>query len=264
MDKGRQASRTWWLKHKLPCFMLLLPPCSSQRGQLASQGRRLLQSGAATSAGDQLTQWQGYQLSEAATERNWAVDETDAPEQARYVGAAAGHNRLVAGLLLHATRKTRSCHAGALVPKRICSVAVVLVAPSCLTEPWSHAAGGGFQLSYDPFCQKSAMPLVRDANAAKAYLASLFAGDDNEVYPYGVDPAFLPSSAALYKPELQEEQGRYYNTSDPMQLAPTSNAPFGFYHRHLQVSCGCTPKAYVCVCALCAPWHCLKFQCCQC
>jgi hypothetical protein len=65
----------------------------------------LLQSVEDSAAVDQLTMWQGYQLSVAATERNWAVDETNAPEQARYVGAAPGRNKLVAGLFLHTTRK---------------------------------------------------------------------------------------------------------------------------------------------------------------
>jgi hypothetical protein len=89
---------------------------------------------------------------------------------------------------------------------------------------------------YDTICQKSTVPLARDASLVKAYLASLFAGDDNEIYPYGVDPAFVPSSDVLYKPELQGMQAQYYNSSDPMQLPPTTNAPFGFFFRHLQVS----------------------------
>lgn len=122
----------------------------------------------------------------------------------------------------------------------------LLTSPCLLRD----AAGGGFELRYDPACQKSTVPLARDANAVKAYLASLFVGDDNEVYPYGVDPAFLPSSAALYNPDLQGLQGQYYNTSDPMQLAPTSNAPFGFFHRHLQVGRACTLTTCP-TCALC-------------
>lgn len=71
--------------------------------------RHLLQSAAeSTSAGDQITVWNGYQLAVSDRSRNWAIDETDAPEQARYVGAAPGHNKLVAGLFLHTTRKTRT------------------------------------------------------------------------------------------------------------------------------------------------------------
>jgi hypothetical protein len=75
----------------------------------AGAARRLLQSDAdGSAAGDQLTLWQGYQLDVADKNRNWLVDETDAPEQARYVGAAPGHNKLVAGLFMHSTRKLRS------------------------------------------------------------------------------------------------------------------------------------------------------------
>jgi hypothetical protein len=73
----------------------------------ATPTRQLLQSVEESTAGDQLTLWQGYQLHVAATERNWAVDETNAPEQARYVGAAPGRNKLVAGLFLHTRRKAR-------------------------------------------------------------------------------------------------------------------------------------------------------------
>jgi hypothetical protein len=46
----------------------------------------------------------------AARRRNWAVDETDAPELSRYVGAAPGRNKVVAGLFLHNTRKSRIAH----------------------------------------------------------------------------------------------------------------------------------------------------------
>jgi hypothetical protein len=75
----------------------------------AGATRRLLQSDAdGSAAGDQLTLWQGYQLDVADKNRNWMVDETDAPEQARYVGAAPGHNKLVAGLFMHSTRKLRT------------------------------------------------------------------------------------------------------------------------------------------------------------
>lgn len=87
-------------------------------------------------------------------------------------------------------------------------------------------------------CQTSAVPLVRDASVVKEYLKSLFAGDDNEVFPYGVDPAFLRSSDALYKPGLQGKEGWYYNTSDPGQVPPSTKAPYGFFHRHLKVQPG--------------------------
>ena len=99
----------------------------------------------------------------------------------------------------------------------------------------SCLAGSTFQSKFDFACQKSAVPLARNASAVQAYLASLFAGDDNDIYPYGVDPAFLRSSQALYKPELQGKEAWYYNTSDVTQLPPTTKAPFGFFHRQLQV-----------------------------
>jgi hypothetical protein len=81
-------------------------------------------------------------------------------------------------------------------------------------------------------------PLARNPSVVTAYLSSLFAGDGNEVFPYGVDPAFLGSSQSLYQPELQGTKGWYYNASDPAQVPPTTKAPYGFFHRHLQVRFG--------------------------
>jgi zinc transporter 1/2/3 len=89
------------------------------------------------------------------------------------------------------------------------------------------------------------VPLARNASVVLAYLRSMFAGDASDVFPYGVDPAFLRSSAALYRPELMGRQGWWYNTSDPTQVAPTTQAPFGFFHRPLKVWCSCT---HVCAC----------------
>jgi hypothetical protein len=78
-----------------------------------------------SAAGNQLTVWNGYQLDVSNRMRNWAVDETGAPEQARYVGAAPGHNKLVAGLFLHTTKKaqTASCTGG--VVRSLCLAPVI-------------------------------------------------------------------------------------------------------------------------------------------
>jgi hypothetical protein len=106
--------------------------------------------------------------------------------------------------------------------------------------------GAGFAPKFDFACQRSAVPLSRGTSVVRDYLATLFAGDENEVFPYGVDPAFLRSSESLYKPELQGREGWYYNTSDPAQVPPTTNAPYGFFHRPLKVSLdGCTAVQYM-------------------
>jgi zinc transporter 1/2/3 len=97
-------------------------------------------------------------------------------------------------------------------------------------------AGSSFEARFNFACQKSAVPLAREAGAVKAYLTSLFAGDDNEIFPYGVDPAFLRSSTALYRPEFQGRELWFYNTSDPAQVPPATNVPYGFFHRPLKVS----------------------------
>lgn len=110
------------------------------------------------------------------------------------------------------------------------------------------AAGPSFEAKFNFACQKSAVPLAREASAVKAYLTSLFAGDENELFPYGVDPAFLRSSTALYKPELQGSELWFYNTSGPAQVPPATSAPFGFFHRHLKVS-GWVTEAGAVLCA---------------
>lgn len=50
--------------------------------------------------------WEGYKILLKSQEANWAVDDTETPEQARFIGATPGRNRLVGGLFLHTTRKT--------------------------------------------------------------------------------------------------------------------------------------------------------------
>lgn len=116
-----------------------------------------------------------------------------------------------------------------------CTLTKALTDGGLIGQSYLYVAGSGFEAQFDFSCQKSAVPLVRDPSVVKAYL-SLFAGDDNDAFPYGVDPAFLRSSQALYQPELQGKEGWYYNTTDPAKVPPTTKAPYGFFHRHLQVS----------------------------
>lgn len=96
-------------------------------------------------------------------------------------------------------------------------------------------AGSGLKAKYDFTCQKSAIPLAKNATLLNNYLASLFAGDHNDIYPYGVDPAFLRSSTALYRPELQGKADWFYNTSDPLEVPPTTGTPYGFFHQQVKV-----------------------------
>ena len=84
-----------------------------------STGRRLLaatsgisnsgggsSSGSSTYAYDDLSMWDGYMVGLRARDANWLTDDTIIPEQARYVGANSGQNRVIGGLFLHTTRKT--------------------------------------------------------------------------------------------------------------------------------------------------------------
>jgi hypothetical protein len=99
-----------------------------------------------------------------------------------------------------------------------------------------HYAGSTFKSKFDFACQQSAIPLARNATLLSQYLSSLFAAQSNDIYPYGVDPAFLRSSTALYRPELQGKESWFYNTSDAWQVQPVTNMPYGFQHQPLQVS----------------------------
>lgn len=92
---------------------------------------------------------------------------------------------------------------------------------------------------FDFRCQKSAVPLARNTTLLSQYLSTLFAGDTDDVYPYGVDPAFLRTSEALYRPELQGHESWFYNASDPAEVPPTTGTPYGFFHQQLKV------RAYV-------------------
>lgn len=78
------------------------------------------------------------------------------------------------------------------------------------------------------------VPLAQNHTALLAYLSTLFSGDTNDVYPYGTDPIFLRSSG-LYDPDQSGHEGDYYNTTDPLEVPPTTGAPYGFFHRGLQV-----------------------------
>eukprot|EP00878_Enallax_costatus_P039271 GHUV01044855.1.p1 GENE.GHUV01044855.1~~GHUV01044855.1.p1 ORF type:complete len:318 (+),score=65.38 GHUV01044855.1:613-1566(+) len=195
-----------------------------------STGRRLLaatsgisNSGAGSSSGSSAyvyddMSWDGYIVGLRERDANWLVDDTSIPEQARYVGANPGQNRVIGGLFLHTTRKT-------LDTSKECS-------------------GSTFQAKYDFRCQRSEVTLTRNRTLLAEYLAILFAGDTNDVFPYGVDPVFLRSSTALYQPDLQGSEGWYYNTSDHLEVPPTTGTPYGFFHRPLRVSRGVQHAAH--------------------
>lgn len=181
----------------------------------SSNSRRLLAGGAEAMTG-QVESWEGYLLDQQPSEGGWGLEAAgvDTPEQQRWLGAA-GSNRMVGGLFLHTTRRA----------------------------PQLHCSGSSFAVQYALRCSKAAVPLLREGAAGSVsqvanYLAELFAGAGNDIYPYGVDPVFLRSSS-LYRPELLGNEGDYYNTSDPAEVPPATGTPYGFFHRDLQV-CGLT------------------------
>lgn len=97
-------------------------------------------------------------------------------------------------------------------------------------------AGSTFQAKYDFRCRRSEVSLIKNVTLLAEYLAILFAGDTNDVFPYGVDPVFLRSSAALYEPDLQDREGWFYNMSDHLEVPQTTGTPYGFFHRPLKVN----------------------------
>lgn len=116
--------------------------CRAARAEAdgSGTGRRLQADMDGSAGGDQMTVWNGYQLAVSNKLQNWAIDETDAPEQARYVGAAPGHNKLVAGLFLHATRKAPTARCTGGLGCQLLPGAIIL--PSCLAAAANTSALG--------------------------------------------------------------------------------------------------------------------------
>ncbi len=103
------------------------------------------------------------------------------------------------------------------------------------------------------------------------FLARLFAGEEDNLYPYGIDPVvlrcgsfcrpgFVPTApgarrvqntlrahtflwgpgpdqirrtSVLYDAGVTESMSSYYNTSDPLDMSPTGT-PYGFHWRKLK------------------------------
>jgi zinc transporter 1/2/3 len=198
------------------------PPSGTTGSSSSSSSSRRLQQlvNTSTPVSGQYEAWQGYVLDQqaASSQGGWGLQAAgwDTPERARYLGPP-GRNRLVAGLLLHATRK-----------------------PTQLTcDPFTLSQR--FTLG----CAKSSVPHAQDqasnttssssgAGGVMAYLAQLFGPTGVNTHPYGVDPVFLRSSD-LYQPGLVGQEGAFYNTSNPAEVVPATGIPFGYFHRPLRV-----------------------------
>jgi hypothetical protein len=221
----RAATGTYVGHFTLAAFSSAPVGASNSTGSSSGMRRRLLAGGAEAVTG-QVELWEGYLLDQQPSEGGWGMEAAgvDTPEQQRWLGAA-GSNRMVGGLFLHTTRRA----------------------------PQLHCSASSFTAQYALRCSKSAVPLLREGAAGSVsqvanYLAQLFAGAGNDIYPYGVDPVFLRSSS-LYRPELLGSEGDYYNTSDPAEVPPTTGTPYGFFHRDLEVS-GVVVLAAVHICLL--------------
>lgn len=82
------------------------------------------------------------------------------------------------------------------------------------------------------------LPLARNLSSTTTLLASLLGGGvgGDSTAPFGVDPAFLRSSTALYRPELAGHEAWFYDTTPQAgQVSAITGAPYGFFHRPLQV-----------------------------
>ena len=163
--------------------------------------------------------WEGYTLEHGHRAWNqpgvgshgaWGSEaaDLDTPERDRWVGLN-GKNKVVGGLFLHTTRKSKSW--------------------LCPT--------GKFAMNFALGCSSAAVPLLSKSTAMQQvldYISKLFPGATNEVFPYGVDPVFLRSSS-LYRPELVGSEGDYYNTSDPSEVSAATGVPYGYFPRALKV-----------------------------
>jgi hypothetical protein len=157
------------------------------QGGSAGQRRRLSGAGAGAAApppgpaggGDYISQWQGYYQVLAALQRGpggaAAGPRLAAPERTRLVGTRG--NRIVAGLLLHATRR----------------------------DPGADCSGRFSVLDFA--CRPGAgIASMRNTSAAADYLSQLLAASASGLVPYGTDPVFLRSSQ-LYQPGLAGSVG---------------------------------------------------------
>ncbi|GAX82864.1 hypothetical protein CEUSTIGMA_g10291.t1 [Chlamydomonas eustigma] len=74
----------------------------------------------------------------------------------------------------------------------------------------------------------TAPPSQTDSSFVTNFYARLFAGKNNSIYPYGVDPVFLQTSS-LYNPVIFNNMPLFYNTSDDQQIS-VNGIPYGFHH----------------------------------
>ena len=164
---------------------------------------------------DELVEWDGYQLAARARAANWGADVNTAatPERARHLGAA-GANRVVGGLFLHATRRAGGANTACAPGSRAAALAFECSPAAAARAPPAPGAAAG-------------------AAAAAAGYAAWLAARDAPLAPYGVDPAFLRPSA-LYRPDLAGLEALYYNTSDARDVSPATGAPHGFHHAPLR------------------------------
>ncbi|GIL51198.1 hypothetical protein Vafri_7273 [Volvox africanus] len=157
--------------------------------------------------------WMGYSLTKPSTlGGQFAMSELDvgadlrvAVSRPRYAGPRID-NRIVGGLLLHTTRRT------------LRSLAEAADQSTCFSE-------------LDASCNRYDVAFLQTSDKAASYLRRLYAGINNSLAPYGVDPIFLRSSS-LYREDLTSKLSWYYNASDPSEVSPTGT-PYGFTARPL-------------------------------
>ncbi|GLI62029.1 hypothetical protein VaNZ11_004606, partial [Volvox africanus] len=167
-------------------------------------------------------EWMGYSLTKPSTlGGQFATSELDvgadlrvAVSRPRYAGPRVD-NRIVGGLLLHTTRRT------------LRSLTEAADQSACSGEGSCVCGFSGLDAS----CNWYDVAFLQTSDKAASYLRRLYAGINNSLAPYGVDPIFLRSSS-LYREDLSSKLSWYYNTSDPSEVSPTGT-PYGFSARPL-------------------------------
>jgi hypothetical protein len=171
----------------------------SRAANATNAGRRRLLA-AAADAGDSSSSWQGYYQMLSRQQAAAGINPRLARERSRFMGSRG--NRVLAGMLLHSTRKS--------APARCGSRYAAL--------DFACRAGNG-------------VVGLKDNATAAQYVAALLAAQADGGAPYGTDPVFLRSSL-LYQPSLEDSLADYYNLSDRQQVSVTG-APYGFFPRQL-------------------------------
>lgn len=136
--------------------------------------------------------WDGYVIDRISVPQ--FVDPSTILSRERF---ASHKNRVMGGLFLHQTRKTKS--------------------NSC-NNRFSH-------LHFD--CQVAAIYRRSSSSVGEELLERFFVERSNKTHPFGTDPVFSKMTS-VYSSEMFQKEEEYYNISDASEMSATGT-PFAFH-----------------------------------